>query len=55
MTDAYTLIGCIYWRLNQLDLALQHYSMALDQAYEYQLMENPNLPSSKKEQQLYEH
>lgn len=30
MTDAYTLIGCIYWRLGQLDLALQQYAQALD-------------------------
>ena len=30
MTDAYTLIGCIYWRLNQLDLALQQYAQSLD-------------------------
>lgn len=54
MTDAYTLIGCIYWRLNQLDLALQQYAQALDQAYNYQLMPNPNLAPNKREQQLYE-
>ncbi|CAL6007362.1 Dynein_binding protein [Hexamita inflata] len=55
MADAFTLIGSIYYRLNQLDLALQQFSQALDQAFLYTIMDSNQINRARKEEvQLYE-
>ena len=47
MSDAYTLIGCIYYRQNQIELALQNFAIAYDVSQDYHVIDNPNLSKTK--------
>lgn len=41
LSDSFVLMGCVYYRLGQLELAIQNFAVALDYAYDYVVIQDP--------------